>query len=135
MEKVCSAVNWMKIQNGWGAVNGGEGASHFLCSCFSFCKEDNHAKCVIVSQMTPAWICSLQELDTPSIRGGCDAPTLASLLPVNCLSLLASYFVSFARKLHQLGALFNIHIFERLLHFPISTECFHSVAFHAGYFE
>ena len=59
VEEVCSAVNWKKIQNGWGAVNGGW-ASHFCsCACFSFCKEDNHAKCVIVSQMTPAWICSL----------------------------------------------------------------------------
>ena len=103
VEEVCSAVNWKKIQNGWGAVNGGW-ASHFCsCACFSFCKEDNHAKCVIVSQMTPAWICSLQELDTPSIRGGCDAPTLASLLLVNCQSLLTSHFVSLAQKLHQFG--------------------------------
>ena len=23
VEEVCSAVNWKKIQNGWGAVNGG----------------------------------------------------------------------------------------------------------------
>lgn len=47
----------------------------------------------------------LQELVTPSECGaGCDAPsTLTSLPNVNYLSLLPSYFVSLAQKLHQFG--------------------------------
>ena len=77
----------------------------------------------------------LQELVTPS--AGCDAPcTSTSLPPVNYLSLLPpSYFVKLAQKLHQLGTLFKSHIFDRLLHFLISTDGFHSVAFHGGYLE